>query len=82
MIGCIAIVVFFGDNGYCLYLTHLPILGLAHGLVLGTAPDLATPAQWAVTLAAIPVCVAVGWGMTKLLEEPLSRYGRNAWRWA
>jgi peptidoglycan/LPS O-acetylase OafA/YrhL len=72
---------FFGNNGYCLYLTHLPVLGLMHGLILGTAPDLTTPAQWLVTLAALPVCVLVGWGMTKLIEEPLTRYGRT-WRWS
>ncbi|WP_296711363.1 acyltransferase [Rhodoblastus sp.] len=68
---------FFGNNGYCLYLTHLPVLGLMHGLILGTNPDLATPAQWAVTFAALPVCVLVGWGMTRLIEEPLTRYGRS-----
>jgi peptidoglycan/LPS O-acetylase OafA/YrhL len=47
---------FFGDNGYCLYLTHLPVLGLMHGLILGTRPDIATSAQWLVTTAALPVC--------------------------
>ena len=71
---------FFGNNGYCLYLTHLPILGLMHGLLLGTTPDLVTPAQWAVTLAALPVCVLAGWGLTRLVEEPLIRFGRT-WRW-
>lgn len=72
---------FFGNNGYCLYLTHLPILGLMHGLILGTRPDLATPAQWVVTIASLAPCVLVGWGMTKLIEEPLARYGRS-WRWS
>ena len=72
---------FFGDNSYCLYLTHIPVLGLMHGLILGQRPALESPAQWAVSLAALPVCVLVGWGMTKLVEEPLTRYGR-AWRWS
>ena len=72
---------FFGNNGYCLYLSHLPVLGLMHGVILGTRPDLATPAQWLVTVAALPVCVLVGWGMTRLIEEPLTRYGRT-WRWS
>jgi peptidoglycan/LPS O-acetylase OafA/YrhL len=72
---------FFGDNGYCLYLIHLPILGMMHGLILGARPDLTTPAQWIVTLASLPVCVLFGWGMTKLIEEPLTRYGRS-WRWS
>jgi peptidoglycan/LPS O-acetylase OafA/YrhL len=72
---------FFGNNGYCLYLTHLPILGLMHGLILGSKPGLTTPEQWAITFAALPICVLVGWGMTKLIEEPLTRYGRT-WRWS
>jgi peptidoglycan/LPS O-acetylase OafA/YrhL len=72
---------FFGNNGYCLYLTHLPVLGLMHGLILGTKPDVATPSQWLVTLAALPVCTFVGWGMTRLIEEPITAYGRS-WRWS
>jgi peptidoglycan/LPS O-acetylase OafA/YrhL len=72
---------FFGDNSYCTYLTHIPVLGLMHGLILGQRPALETPAQWAVSLAALPVCVLVGWAMTKLIEEPLTRYGRS-WRWS
>ena len=69
-----------GDNAYCTYLTHLPVLGLMHGLILGAKPDLGGPAQWLVALASLPVCVVVGWGMTKLIEEPLTRYGRT-WKW-
>jgi peptidoglycan/LPS O-acetylase OafA/YrhL len=72
---------FFGDNAYCLYLTHLAVLGLMHGLILGSAPDLASPAQWLTTLAALPVCVLVGWGMTRAIEAPLTRYGAG-WRWS
>ena len=72
---------FFGANGYCLYLTHLPILGLAHGLLLGARPDLASGQQWMVTFAALPVAVLVGWAMTRLVEEPLTTYGRR-WRWS
>jgi peptidoglycan/LPS O-acetylase OafA/YrhL len=72
---------FFGNNGYCLYLSHVPVLGLMHGLILGTRPDVATPSQWLVTIAALPVCTLVGWGMTKLIEEPITAYGRS-WRWS
>ena len=72
---------FFGDNAYCLYLTHLTVLGLMHGLLLGAVPDLATPAQWLVTCAALPVCVLVGWAMTQAIEAPLTRYG-GSWRWS
>lgn len=72
---------FFGDNGYVIYLIHLPMLGLAHALVLGTRPDIATPAQWLVTLATLPVVVITGWLITRFVEEPLMRYGRS-WRWS
>jgi peptidoglycan/LPS O-acetylase OafA/YrhL len=72
---------FFGDNGYCLYLTHLPVLGLMHGILLGTRPDLETPYQWLVTIAALPLCTLIGWGMTRLIEEPCTACGRS-WRWS
>jgi peptidoglycan/LPS O-acetylase OafA/YrhL len=72
---------FFGNNGLCIYLTHLPVLGLMHGLILGSVPDIATPAQWLVTIASVPTCVLLSHAMTKLIEEPLSAYGRT-WRWS
>jgi peptidoglycan/LPS O-acetylase OafA/YrhL len=71
---------FLGDNSYCIYLTHMPVLGLAHGLILGTQPDIATPAQWLVTILALPVALLVGWGLTESVEAPLTRLGRT-WRW-
>lgn len=71
---------FFGTTSYSVYLTHLAVLGLLHGLILGTAPDVATLPQIAVTLAALPLCAGVAWAMTKIAEEPLTAYGRT-WRW-
>ena len=62
-------------------MTHLAVVGLMHGLILGSRPDLTTPAQWAVTLAALPVAVLVGWIGTKLVEEPITAYGRS-WKWS
>jgi len=72
---------FFGRTSYAVYLTHLPILGLMHGLLLGTRPDIVTPAQWLVTLASLPLCVVVGWILTRLVEEPITAYGRT-WTWS
>jgi peptidoglycan/LPS O-acetylase OafA/YrhL len=72
---------FLGDNSYCIYLTHLPVLGLMHGLLLGGRPDISTPAQWLVTIAALPAALVVGWGLTRLVEEPAMRYGRK-WKWS
>jgi peptidoglycan/LPS O-acetylase OafA/YrhL len=70
-----------GDNTYCLYLVHLAVLGLMHGLILGTQPDIATGAQWAVTLAALPVTGMLTFLMTKYVEMPITGYGR-AWKWS
>ncbi len=72
---------FFGDTGYVVYLAHLPILGLMHGLLLGAKPDIATSAQWLVTIAALPVVILVGWAVTRFVEEPLTRFGRG-FRWS
>jgi peptidoglycan/LPS O-acetylase OafA/YrhL len=68
---------FFGQISYSVYLTHLAVLGLMHGLILGGLPDIGTPAQIAVTTAAFPVTVALAWVMTKLLEEPITEWGRG-----
>jgi len=68
---------FFGQISYSVYLTHLVVLGLMHGLILGGLPDIGTPAQIAVTTAAFPVTVALAWVMTKLLEEPITEWGRG-----
>ncbi|HYF54217.1 MAG TPA: acyltransferase [Salinarimonas sp.] len=71
---------FFGWSSYAVYLTHLPIFWLMHGLILGEKPALGTPEQWAVSLLALPVCALAGWGLTRLVEEPISNYGRT-WTW-
>ena len=75
------ILCFFGNTSYSVYLTHLTVLGLVHGLVLGTKPDVGTPAQLALTLAAMPLAVLVGWIGTKLVEQPITAYGRS-WAWS
>jgi peptidoglycan/LPS O-acetylase OafA/YrhL len=56
------------------------VLGLMHGFLLGTPPDLATAPQLLVTLAALPVAVLMGWALTKIVEEPITAYGRS-WKW-
>jgi peptidoglycan/LPS O-acetylase OafA/YrhL len=72
---------FFGDISYSVYLTHLAVLGLMHGYILGATPDFSTPAQMAVTFAALGVTIALGWTMTVLIEQPITRWGRS-FRWA
>ncbi len=75
------ILCFFGNTSYSVYLTHLTVLGLLHGLILGGRPDIATPLQLMVTLAALPLAVLVGWIGTKLVERPITAYGRS-WTWS
>jgi peptidoglycan/LPS O-acetylase OafA/YrhL len=72
---------FFCYIYYAVYLTHLTVLGLMHNLLLGTAPDIGTPAQIAVTIASIPVTVAVSWLLTRLVEEPITNFGRT-FKWS
>jgi peptidoglycan/LPS O-acetylase OafA/YrhL len=72
---------FFCYISYAVYLTHLMVLGLMHNLLLGTAPDVGTPAQIAVTIASIPVTVAVSWLVTRLVEEPITNFGRT-FKWS
>jgi peptidoglycan/LPS O-acetylase OafA/YrhL len=72
---------FFGRISYSTYLMHLPILGLMHGLILGATPDAATLPQVAVSVLALPITVLAGWVLTKLVEEPITAYGRS-WKWS
>jgi peptidoglycan/LPS O-acetylase OafA/YrhL len=68
---------FFGHTAYCIYLTHLTVLGLMHGLILGSRPDVATPEQMLVTCAAFGVSISVGWAFYKTVEEPCMAYARR-----
>jgi peptidoglycan/LPS O-acetylase OafA/YrhL len=72
---------FFGHVSYCVYLTHVMVLGLMHGVILNAKPELSSVKQWSVTVAALFVAVAVGWIMTTLIEVPLTAYGRS-WKWS
>jgi peptidoglycan/LPS O-acetylase OafA/YrhL len=50
-------------------------------VLLGARPDIATAPQWIVTAAALPVCVIVAFVLTRLIEQPLTTYGRS-WAWS
>ena len=71
---------FFGDISYGVYLTHLAVLGLMHGLFLGSEPDFSTGAQRHVTLVAAIVTFALGWAITHYIERPVTAWGRS-FRW-
>jgi peptidoglycan/LPS O-acetylase OafA/YrhL len=72
---------FFGHTSYAVYLTHLTVLGMMHGLILGTRPDIATWPQVLVTLAALPVATLVGWILYKAVEEPCMHLAMR-WTWS
>ena len=71
---------FFGRISYSLYLSHLAVLGLMHGAILGTAPDCATLPQVGVTVAAAGATIALSWFTTRTLEEPITTWARSI-RW-
>ncbi|MBR0687368.1 acyltransferase [Bradyrhizobium manausense] len=66
-----------GAISYCLYLVHQPINGLMHGLILGTAPDIATTAQIMVSCAAAAGSVAFATLSFLVLERPLLRFAKT-----
>lgn len=70
---------FTGRISYSLYLTHLTVLALMHGVLLAAPPDIGTGVELAVTLAAVPVAILAGWLLTALVEQPVTALGR---RWA
>ena len=75
------ILCFFGDNSYSIYLTHLSVLGVIHGILFNKVPDIESWRQLLATTAALPLSVLCGWVFTKIVEAPFTRYGRQ-WRWA
>jgi peptidoglycan/LPS O-acetylase OafA/YrhL len=72
---------FLGRISYSTYLIHIPVLGLIHGVALGEKPDLALWSQMALSVAALPIVVFGGWLLTKVVEEPITAYGRS-FRWS
>lgn len=69
---------FFGRISYALYLIHQPVAGLLHGLLLDSAPDIATLPQIAVTALSFAVSVALAAASWRWLESPiLAREEKN-----
>jgi peptidoglycan/LPS O-acetylase OafA/YrhL len=60
-----------GAISYALYLVHQPVNGLLHGLMLGGRPDIATPAQIAVTFLAVAVSMGLASLSLVVLERPI-----------
>ncbi len=74
---------FFGETSYAVYLTHMPILWVAHALILHHAPSIATGAGFAVTIACLPLTVLIATALTRFVEAPITSIGqRLKWRQA
>ncbi|MET3893499.1 peptidoglycan/LPS O-acetylase OafA/YrhL [Bosea sp. OAE506] len=71
---------FMGDNSYSIYLIHMPVAGIVHYVVTGSAPGITTPSQWLATLLATLATLAIGRMLTRSVEEPLTDLGRR-FRW-
>lgn len=76
-----SLLAFFGRISYSVYLTHLAVLGLMHGLILDAEPDIGTPAQVAVTVASAAITIGLSWAITCVLEEPVTAWARTV-RWS
>ena len=72
---------FVGQSSYYIYLMHLAVLGLLHGLIIGARPSLETLPQFAVSMLSLPVAVMVGWLLYKLIEKRSMALGRR-WEWS
>jgi peptidoglycan/LPS O-acetylase OafA/YrhL len=72
---------FVGQSSYYIYLMHLAVLGMLHGLIFGKRPALETLPQFFVGILALPVAVLVGWLLYKLIEKRTMALGRR-WEWS
>ena len=66
-----------GAISYALYLVHQPISGFLHGLILGTRPDIGSPAQIGVTCLAVVASLAAAALSRKVLERPVLAWARR-----
>ncbi len=66
-----------GGRAYCVYLLHQTVNGLAHGLILGRPPGFGTPAEMAITAAAVAATLALAEVSWRLFERPLIAWGHS-----
>lgn len=69
--------VWVGEFSYGLYLLHVPVLGLTHAVVFGTAPHLETLPRIAATLGAAAMAIVLAKLSWEHFEKPLIRRGRQ-----
>jgi peptidoglycan/LPS O-acetylase OafA/YrhL len=69
-----------GHNSYSIYLVHMPIAGIVHGLITGLHPDIGSASQNFATALSFPATMLVALALTKAVEDPATRLGRS-FRW-
>jgi peptidoglycan/LPS O-acetylase OafA/YrhL len=70
-----------GDTSYAIYLTHMPVLWLAHALIRHSAPTLGSLSGVLVTLMCAPIVFALAHVLTRYVEAPITAIGRSfQWR--
>lgn len=69
-----------GHNSYSIYLVHMPVAGIAHGLITGLHPDIGSPLQIFATVLSFLATFFVAVTLTKLVEDPATNLGRRL-RW-
>jgi peptidoglycan/LPS O-acetylase OafA/YrhL len=63
-----------GMISFGLYLIHIPVLGLAYGLLFNSAPQISQPVHVATSLAALAASVAIATASWKLFENRFVRH--------
>jgi peptidoglycan/LPS O-acetylase OafA/YrhL len=66
-----------GLGSFSLYLFHQPLLGLAHGLILGRDPGLGSAAKNGTTLLALVLTCLLAALIYRLIEAPFMRMGHR-----
>ena len=70
-----------GHNGYSIYLVHMAVAGIVHGLITGMHPDIGSPAQNVATAISFAATLAVALALTRWVEDPATKLGRS-FRWS
>jgi peptidoglycan/LPS O-acetylase OafA/YrhL len=70
-----------GHNSYSIYLVHMAVAGIVHGLITGAHPDIGSSAQNLATALSFGATLLVAFALTKAVEDPATRLGRS-FRWS
>jgi peptidoglycan/LPS O-acetylase OafA/YrhL len=68
---------FFGKLSYSLYLTHLIVAGLLHGLVYGREPRIDDLGSAALTTGSFLLSVGISYALFRSIETPAIAYGHR-----